>query len=166
MMWRAPGAALAFVLLAAPLGARDREFDRVVRAFEHQYGKRKLSIPLLGFANLFVKVARPAGARDFKLAIFEDVDSRRHPAPEDLDAMMRPAAAGGWAPFVRVNSRRSGERVQIYSRRKGTSDWELLIATLERSEAVVLRVELNPESLSRWVNNPAAMARRHDRAHN
>ena len=161
-MWRASAAALALAIMAAPLGARDREFDRVVRAFEDQYGKRKLSIPLLGFANLFVKVARPAGARDFKLAIFEDIDSRRHPAPDDLDAIVRPAAAGGWAPFVRVNSRRNGERVQIYSRRKGTSDWELLIATLERKEAVVVRVELNPESLSRWVNNPSGMVRRHN----
>lgn len=162
-MRRACLAALAAALASAvPARPADRDFDHVVRAFETQYGKRKLSIPLLGFANLLVKVARPAGARDFKLAVFEDIDTRRHPGPEELDRLMRPLPAGGWAPFVRVHSRRSGERVQIYSRRKGTDDWELLIATLERSEAVVLRVRLNPETLSQWVHSPGRMARRRD----
>lgn len=158
-MWPVLASAIAVLVMAVPARAGDRDFDRVVHAFENQYGKRKLSIPFLGFANFLVKVARPAGARDFKLAVFEDIDSGRHPGPQELDEMMRPMSSGGWVPFVRVNSRRSGERVQIYSRRNGTKNWELLIATLERNEAVLMRVRLNPETLAKWVNDPSRMAR-------
>ena len=150
---------LVLALAAMPGVAGDREFDQAVKAFEQQYGKRKLSIPFFGVATFLVKAARPAGARDLKLAVFEDIDSRRHPAPGELDEMMRPMGAGGWLPFVRVHNRRAGERVQIYSRRKGTKDWELMIATLERNEAVLMRVRLNPESVAKWMNSPGRMAR-------
>ena len=145
--------------LALPARAGDRDFDHLVHQLEGQYGKRKLSIPFFGFANFVVRVARPAGARDLKVAIFEDIDGRRHPRVDELDAWTRTLAAGSWKPFVRVNERRSGERVQVYSRRRGTNDWELLVATLERSEAVLARVRVNPEELARWVNRPAQMAR-------
>jgi hypothetical protein len=139
--------------------ARDREFDLIVDTMESQYGTKRLSIPFLGIANLFVKAIRPAGARDIKLAVFEHVEEWRHPSHERLDDMVESLPAQRWSRFVRVQSHRGRERVHIYGR-KAKEDWELLIATLERNEAVIVRVRLNPDGLAKWVNNPVFMARR------
>jgi hypothetical protein len=154
----------AIVLLAAvslPLSAFDRDFDSLVHNMESEYGTKRLYIPFMGFANFIVKIARPAGASDFKLAVFEHVDANRHPSPERLDATFMPQ---GWKPFIRVHSNRSGERVQIYAR-QSHRDHELLITTFERDEAVVIRMRVNAEQLVKWVNNPVVMGRskgRHD----
>ena len=128
---------------------------------ESEYGTKRLYIPFMGFANFIVKMARPAGASDLKLAVFEHVDANRHPSPERLDATFSPQ---GWKPFIRVHSNKSGERVQIYAR-QSHRDHELLITTFERDEAVVIRMRVNAEQLAKWVNNPVLMGRsrgRHD----
>ena len=151
--------ALVFLLLALPMFARN-DFDDLVRSMESQYGKKKVYIPMLGFANFIFKFARPVGTSDFKLAVFEDIDSGRHPAAEELDRRFRP---NGWKPFIRVNSKAGGERVHIYAR-ESNRDHELLIATLERHEAVLIRVRVNAERLARWVNNPVVMAKSKGRA--
>jgi hypothetical protein len=145
---------LCVLILACTIGqAGDRDFDRLVRNMESHYGTKRLTIPFFGVVNFFVKTIRPAGTRDLKLAVFEDVDDRLHPTQERLDEM-----AEGWNRFIRVQSRR--ERVHIYSRQSG-KDWELLLTTLERNEAVVMRVRVNPDGLAKWVNNPLVLARNH-----
>jgi hypothetical protein len=151
--------ALVILLIAAPVFAGN-DFDDLVRTMESQYGKKKQYIPMLGFANFIVKIARPAGTSDFKLAVFEHVDSERHPVAEDLDRRFRP---NGWKPFVKVVSKAGRERVHIYAR-ESNRDHELLIATFERDEAVLIRVRVNAERLSRWVNNPVVMAKSRGRA--
>lgn len=143
----------ALLLACSVAPSADSDFDRFVRNMESQYGTKRLTIPFFGVVNFFVKTTRPAGARDVKLAIFEDIDNRLHPSRHRLDEM-----AQGWTPFIRVQSKR--ERVHVYSREIG-KDWELLLTTLEDNEAVLMRVRVNPDSLANWVNNPLAMARRH-----
>ena len=147
---------LIVLLLAPALLFADRDFDSLVREMESQYGSKKVHIPMLGFANFLVKVARPAGTKDFKLAIFEDIDSDRHPSVELLDATFRPS---GWKPFVQVIDNRNRERIHVYSRQTNR-DHELMITTLERDEAMIVRVRVNAERLARWVNNPILLGRR------
>jgi hypothetical protein len=148
--------ALATVPLLAGGG---NDFDSMVRTMEDHYGKKKVYIPFMGFANFIVKVAKPAGTRDFKLAVFEDVDYFRHPTADELDSKFRP---NGWKPFVRVTSNRKDERVHIYAREAGR-DHELLITTFEHDEAVMVRVKVNAEGLAKWVNNPRFMCGRGSR---
>jgi hypothetical protein len=151
--------ALVFLLLTAPMFARN-DFDDLVQTLESQYGKKKVYIPMLGFANFIVKFAKPVGTSDFKLAMFEDVDGGRHPDAEELDRRFRP---NGWKPFVKVLSKAGRERVHIYAR-ESKGDHELLIATFERHEAVLIRVRVNAERLARWVNNPVVMAKSRGRS--
>jgi hypothetical protein len=146
---------LAAALLALPALA-ENDFDSLVRSMENYYGMKKTYIPFMGVANLFVKVARPAGTKDFKLAIFEDVRRDRHPSVEELDNRF---LTRGWKPFVRVMSNKKRERVQIYARPSGR-DHELLVTTFEDHEAVMVRVKVNAENLAKWVNNPRAMCGR------
>jgi hypothetical protein len=145
---------LAILFLISPVFA-DSDFDSLVRAMESNYGSKRLHIPFMGFANFVVKVAQPVGTKDFKLAVFEHIDGTRHPSTEQLDATFLPQ---GWKPFVRVVSRKSGERIQIYAR-ESHRDHELLIAPFERDEAVMVRLRGNAERLAKWVNNPALMCR-------
>ena len=72
---------------------------------ESNYGSKRLYIPLMGFVNFGVKVARPVGTKDLKLAVFEDVDSARHPSCEQLDSTFLPQ---GWKPFVAGRVREVG----------------------------------------------------------
>ena len=150
--------ALACVLLSAAVAfGGDRDFDHIVRAFESEYGQKRLYIPFFGVANFFVKTIRPAGARDIKLAVFEDVDYRRHPSEQRLDQIFTSMPSLGWSRFVRVQSNRNRERVHIYSRQVN-KDWELFVTTLERHEAVAVRIRVYPDGLAKWVNDPIRMA--------
>jgi len=144
-------AAVLMLLMIGPVLASD--FDSLVRQMESNYGQKRVYIPLLGLVNFGLKIVRPAGTKDLKLAVFEDVDSRRHPSVEQLDSTFLPQ---GWKPFVRVQSEK--ERVQIYAR-EAQRDHELLITTFERNEAVMVRVRLNAERLARWINDPKGMCR-------
>ena len=149
-------ALLAAALMTLPVFAGGNDFDSMVRTMEDHYGTKKTYIPFMGFANLVVKIAKPAGTRDFKLAIFENVDRYRHPSAEELD---RKFLSNGWKPFVRVMSSRKRDRVQIYAREAGR-DHELLVTTFEDNEAVMVRVRVNAEGLAKWVNDPRAMCGR------
>jgi hypothetical protein len=154
-------AIMLLAIVSLSLSAFDRDFDSLVHNMESEYGTKRLYIPFMGFANFVVRIARPAGTSDFKLAIFEHVDANRHPSPEHLDATVIPQ---GWKPFIRVHSNKSGERIRIYAR-QSHRDHELLITTFERDEAVVIRMRVNAEQLAKWVNNPVMMGRskvRHD----
>jgi len=62
---------LALLLTALSVAyAGENEFDRIVKAVQSHYGTSPTHIPLMGMANLFVKVGRPAGTTGFKLAVF------------------------------------------------------------------------------------------------
>jgi hypothetical protein len=146
---------LMILLLAPALLFAEHDFDSLVRSMESHYGSKKMHIPMLGFANFLVKVARPAGTKDFKVAIFEDIDGDRHPSIDRLDAAFRPS---GWKPFVQVIDNRNRERVHIYSRH-AHRDHELMITRFEPDEAMIVRVKVNAERLARWINDPRMAAR-------
>lgn len=145
--------ALFLAAFSAAYGA-DREFDRVVKAIEKHYNVKRTHVPLLGVANLFVKVARPAGTSGFKLAVFEDLPS---PSPYDdrveLDRFMDDVCRGGLHALVVTHSRRDGESSYILAGEVGKSS-ELLIATFERHEATVIQVTVNMDTLLKMIGTP------------
>jgi hypothetical protein len=148
--------ALALLLAAAASGfAADREFDRLTAAIESRFGVRRQHIPMMGVANFFVKVARPEGARGFKLAIFEDLRLR----PEDgaaLDRMMAEAAAG-LKPLVQARSNHGSERTYIYT--GGAGNFKMFIATFDRDDATIVEIALDAEALARVLADPARAGR-------
>jgi hypothetical protein len=145
--------ALFLAAVSAAYGA-DREFDRVVKAIEKHYDVKRTHVPLLGVANLFVKVARPAGTSGFKLAVFEDLPS---PSPYDdrveLDRFMDDVCRGGLHALVVTHSRRDGESSYILAGEVGKSS-ELLIATFERHEATVIQVTVDMDTLLKMIGTP------------
>ncbi len=148
--------ALALILAAAASGiAADRNFDRLAAAVESHFGVRRTHIPLMGVANFFVKVARPEGARGFKLAMFEDLRL----TPEDggaLDRMMADAAAG-LHPMIRTHSDYGRERTYVYTGGAGLS--KMFIVSFERDEATIVEVALDSKVLARILADPARAGR-------
>jgi len=153
----ARGLLLLGVLLALPgfLRAGDREFDAIVRRIEAHYHQRPLHF--MGLAGFFANRARPEGVKHIKLAVFEDLDSSLHPPGGDFDSFVQRVVGPEFRPFVRVCSRRDGEQTLVYARESG-NDWEMLVVTLERDEACVIKMKLNPEAVSRWIEEPEKSA--------
>jgi hypothetical protein len=146
---------LAVLLLAScALCGADREFDRIVTAVESHYGVKRMHIPLMGVANLFVKVARPAGASSFKLAIFENLNSApRYGDTADLDQLFAGLSASGLHPVVSVHSRHNGESTYIFTGEVEKST-KMLIATFERNQATVIECKVNIETLMKTIRAP------------
>lgn len=144
----------AILLAPGTLFGADREFDRMVTSIESRYGVKRTHIPLMGVANLFVKVARPAGASSFKLAIFENLDSAPgYGESADLEQLFNGLSAGGLHPLVRVHLRRTGESTFIGTGEAGKST-RMLIATFQSNEATVVQVKVNTATLMKTLAAP------------
>jgi hypothetical protein len=131
----------------------DSEFDHVVKAIEVHYGTKRTHIPFLGLANVFVKVAHPAGTSEFKLAVFEDLGSMDYHEEQELDRFMHGLSSSRLHPLVRVHSRRDRESVYIYAGDEGKST-RMLIATFQRDQATVVEVKVDMNALLKWINSP------------
>jgi hypothetical protein len=149
-------ARLVAVLLAAAAAAYgfDHEFDRVVGAVEQHYGVQRMHIPLMGLANFFVKVAHPAGTSDVRVAIFEDLPSVDDRA--DLENFMNGICAGRMHPMVVTSDRVKGESTYILTGDVGKST-QMLIATFDSHEAMVIEVTVNVDTLARMIASPDAV---------
>jgi hypothetical protein len=154
-----PLSILAGVLILCGLAAaRDREFDTIVRSVEARCDTSHTRIPFFGFANFLVKVVRPAGASDLKLAVFEDIRRPIFAQEEDFTSLMQGALGPDWRPFVRVQDRRNNEWTCIYAS-TSANRWKLLIASMEKREAAIIRIKLNPEGMMKWIAKPCQETR-------
>lgn len=142
------------MLSGAVLQGAEREFNDIVQAISDQLHAHPLHIPFFGLVNFAASVAHPAGVKHLDIALFEnlDLDDR---SGSDLAEIIR-SAGSDWRPFVRVRNRR--EKVLVYMAQQ-RSDCKLLVITLEPSEATVVEVKLNPESLGVWLNGNRSLRR-------
>src|SRR5947209_13985665 len=93
----------AGVILSAPALAGDREFDTIVRTVEARGDTSHTRIPFFGVANFVVKVVRPAGAFDLKLAVFEDLRRPIFAEEEDFTGLLQSSLGPDWRPMVRMH---------------------------------------------------------------
>ncbi|HEY0006289.1 MAG TPA: hypothetical protein VGB17_16025 [Pyrinomonadaceae bacterium] len=132
--------------------ADDKEFDAVTKHLKTQYKAKRVRIPFLGLASFAVRLVRPAGVKSFKVAIFEDLSFAGGMLDDGLNRVLRNALSQEWQPLVRVRSR-EGEQTYIYARDSG-QHIKLMVVNIGRKDAVVLRVKVNPDKLSAFINNP------------
>jgi len=154
-----PILALAGLLFMIPVTSRagDRQFRAIVQRIQTHYQKRPMRF--MGLLSFVANRARPEGIRNIKLAVFEDLDSSRHPADSDLDALMQKIVGPEFQPFVRVRSRRDGEQTFVYAKELGR-DFELLVVSLERDEACVVKMKVDPEAMEKWIDDPPGMSKK------
>lgn len=147
-------AAALLLALAVPLHA---DFNEIARAIDDHRGVKKMWMPGIGLARFLVWMVRPKGVRDFQIAVFEgasDLD------PHELQSLMRSKVGPGFTPLVQVRSKKSREWTFIYARPRPNSDRiELVVLTQDNSDTVLVRVDVNADSVARELHEPRNVRR-------
>jgi hypothetical protein len=140
----------------APADAADREFKDVVAAISEEFQTKPMHIPLMGLVSGVVKVVHPAGTKQLDVAIFEDLDASKG-SGRDLAESVRSAVGRWMQPVVQDHERRNGQdqTVLVYMFEKG-KDANVLTVIVERDQAIVTEVRLNPEVMSKWVSSSSS----------
>lgn len=127
-------------------------FDEVVHAVEAKTGLHREWMPGLGLARFVVWCVRPHGVSDFQLATFEGHSDRVD--GDELGRLVAANAGRGFQPLVRTWSRRDGEWTYIFARPSGSGRVELLIATRDKTDTVVVRTVLNADRIAADIDQP------------
>jgi Ca-activated chloride channel family protein len=147
---------LTFLLIAvlssgAAISVLADDFDKVVVRIQSQYKVKKTHIPFLGLANLAVKVVRPAGVKEFKLAVFDNRDFSYKPGDSTFKLYMRETLVPqNWGPLFQLQSNHDGTQTYIYSRPKG-NDFQILVVNFSHNQATVVQTKVDPKTLAKWM---------------
>jgi hypothetical protein len=144
--------ALALVaVMAMPSGARagDRGWDQITRSLKNEYGAKRHGRFATWLGSAVVKFAKPEGVKGIKIALFRELDVARDPRGTRLDDIVRAGLGTDWSRIVQVSSR-GGERTLVYAKWH-KEDVELMVVAIEREEATVVRVIIDPEQLGQFV---------------
>ena len=148
----APAAcAIMAIVTAAPVRAADREFHEIVNRLATAYHKKPM--PFMGLVSLVARFAQPQGVSGIKLAIFDDIDPSLSPNESEVDRFMQSILGSEFQPFVRVRSHRDHEQTYIYLHNVNDAS-EMLMVTIESSDAVVVKMRLKPEAMKDWMDDP------------
>jgi len=151
--------AVLILLCAFAVPAPADGFDSVVEKMESHYGVRRIHPRLVGFALFLAKPATwGSGVGGLKVAAFEAEGRRLNPSMSELDTIARESVGREWRPFVRVDSRRSGEATVIYANADG-KQMRMLVASVERGDISIVQMNIDGEAFKRWADNPEGEAK-------
>ena len=134
------------------------DFKMIVKNIESRYKAKRKKIPFLGVAGFLVKIVKPAGVKEFKLAVFEDQDFRPGPRDAEFEETVRKSLSRKWQPMLMSRSRLEGNRAYIYSQPSG-KDIKLLSVTFERRQAIVVQAKVQPDKLMEFMEKPEIMGK-------
>ncbi|HUI42374.1 MAG TPA: hypothetical protein VL523_10435 [Terriglobia bacterium] len=146
---------LMIALGAAPARAGDRDFQEIVDRFGAVYHQKPMRF--MGLISFAARFAHPEGVSGLKLAIFDEIDPSLTPKAAGFDRFMQ-GVAEDYHPFVRVRSKRDREQTYIYLH-EVKNRAEMLLVTVDTSDAVVMKMWLKPEALAKWVDDPVREGR-------
>lgn len=144
---------LVFTFAAVPTtNAKKNDYAAIVNHLKTKYQAKKVKIPLMWLARFAVKVVRPAGVKSFSVTMFEDLRFSRETLDEEMQAAMRKSLDADWSPIFRVRSRQ-GEQAYMYMRESG-GDIKIMLVTIDRNQAAVVRATFSPDKLAEFIENP------------
>ncbi|MCA1624296.1 MAG: DUF4252 domain-containing protein [Acidobacteria bacterium] len=143
---------LVFAFTAPTVSAKGDHYEAIVKHLKTKYQAKKVKIPFIWVARFAVKVVRPAGVKSFSITMFENLQFSRATLDEEMQSAMRNSLSADWSPILRVRSR-EGEQVYMYMREEGNSV-KIMLVTIDKNQAAVIRAKFNPEKLADFVNNP------------
>ncbi len=144
--------ALAFTILVPNATAKGNEYDAVCNHLKTKYQAKKVKIPFMWVARAFVGVFRPAGVKSFKVTIFKNLQFSPETLNEEMKLTMRDSFSSDWTPILRVRSAK-GEQVYMNMRESG-NNVKVLLVSIQKDEAVVVRAKFNPDKLVAFMENP------------
>src|SRR6185503_20210340 len=145
----------------APTGALagDESFSSVVKHIKSNYhAKQQGFFGAMMLARLAVKIIKPAGVKNFKVALLRDLDYSEAPSPQggQFHSFIRTKIDPMWTALVQYSSPREKQWSYVYVSRE-KEDVKLLVVTLSQRDAVVLQTKFSPERLVEFMNNPQIM---------
>jgi len=151
---------LALVSLAPTIAlAGDESFGSVVKHLKTNYHARQQGFfGAMMLARFAVKVIKPAGVKNFKVALLKDLDYSEAPEPRggQFNSFIKSKIDPEWTPLVQYSSPREKQWTYVYVSRD-KEDVKLLVVTLQQTDAVVLQTKFSPEKLVEFMNNPQIM---------
>jgi hypothetical protein len=152
---------LAALVSLAPVVAvgGDESFSSIVKHIKTNYNaKQQGFFGAMILARFAVKIIKPAGVKNFKMAFLRDLDYSRGPAPEDghFHSFIRGKIDPRWTPLVEYSSPREKQWSYVYITREN-EDVKILVVTLQQHDAVVLQTKFSPDKLAEFMNNPQIM---------
>lgn len=141
-----------FAFTPSATNAKGNEYDAIVKHLKTRYQAKKVKIPFMWLARFAVGIVRPAGVKSFSVTLFENLKFSRDTLDAEMQAALSNSFSAEWSPIFRVRSR-AGEQVYMYMRESGSSV-RIMLVTIDKTQAAVIRATFNPEKLVDFVNNP------------
>jgi hypothetical protein len=132
--------------------AKGNEYKQIVRHLTTKYQAKKVKIPFMWAARFAVRVIRPAGVKSFSVTIFENLKFSRETLDEEMQSALKDTLSGDWSSILRARSG-EGEQVYMYMREAGNSV-KIMLVTINKNQAAVIRARFNPEKLAEFINDP------------
>lgn len=148
----------ASLLVAAPRAAGAGPFERIKDTLTSKYHVEFERLPMGGLVRFLVKVARPDGVLDMKVAPIARYDHRRIGTDLALDHVVAETLGAEWRPLVRVRSGRDGTWTSMHLR-AAKGRYTLLIVALDGGDGALVEVTLRPEKLLEWLREPVRASR-------
>ncbi|HXG95148.1 MAG TPA: hypothetical protein VNN73_22620 [Blastocatellia bacterium] len=151
--------AVTLALAAATARADDKSYSAVINHMKKNYrAKQQGFFGIMMLARLAVKLIKPAGVKNFKVAMLRDLDYSNGPAPTESEfhRAIRGNVNSTWEPLVQYSAPRERQWSYVYSTRE-KDDIKLLIVAVQRSEAFVVQFKFSPEKLVAFMNDPKIM---------
>jgi hypothetical protein len=139
--------------------AGDESFGSVVKHIKSNYhAKQQGFFGAMVLARLAVKIIKPAGVKNFKVALLRDLDYSEAPSPQrgQFHSFIQTKIDPTWAPLVQYSSPREKQWTYVFVARE-KEDVKLLVVTLQQNDAVVLQTKFSPDKLVEFMNNPQIM---------
>lgn len=145
-------ALVSAVPAAAAKPVRGNEFDAVCDFLEDRFEAKKVRIPFMWLARAAVGIVRPAGVKAFKVTIYRELKFSEGGPDGEMRSVMRDAFDEEWTPILRV-IRKDGEQIYM-NMREYKDNVKVLLVSINRNEAVVVRARFNPDKLAEFIENP------------
>ncbi len=146
---------LIFAFLSAPSAeAKNNEYKAIVNHLTTKYRAKKVEIPFLWLARFAVRVARPAGVKSFSVTMFENLQFSPVALDGEMQAAMKNSMGAGWSSILRVRSKTDGSQAYMYMREAGRESVKIMLVTIDRNQAAVIRAQINPDKLAEFIDNP------------
>src|SRR5712692_6085088 len=137
----------------------DESFSSVVKHIKTNYhAKQQGFFGAMMLARLAVKIIKPAGVKNFKVALLSDLDYSEAPGAQggQFHSFILTRIDPTWTPLVQYSSPREKQWSYVYVTRE-KEDVKLLVVTLQAKDAVVLQTKFSPDKLVEFMNNPQIM---------
>ena len=155
-------AAAAIMLLLTAGCSNGSEFRTLCNAVGSEPGVKRQWVPFMGLARTGVRMIKPSGVHDIRLAVYEHPNGLHGSNPR-LDAAIARITDEGWAPMVRVTEA-GGARTTVWIRPEGDL-MDMLVLAHDSEESVVVHMKVDSEKLmADLAEDPIGVANRRSAA--